>query len=515
MCVTGLICRFTEKKRKSLEKVTKFYFTTLVDTMEKGFVCDPDYPPTLRLLFKLHFSTNFLKTIFLTAGWRLLRKKSSLPNGFPRDNPSDRDSNSEGSDSARTQIEFPTWNSHESTQRFLDTAEDKRYYRIWIDPSEKAATSRTKADRYETVYPSENPPPLPPRCYHPKHRPLERTKAVEHGSSSPPKVSRQYKPFYPCEAPVVPPRPLKKFVNPEDAFNFEIVDIDEQSELKCGLRNGKHSYKGDFNDAAPLATPESDSADFAHKSHEGFKINHSSQNCDIRATVAHSNLAKQNERTDSSIESRLKPSKDACNETSVTCRLLNVPEVPNSASPISPDSGVALSEGGGRDCSGSSTGNESEIESARSRQNRKCDPGSVRGHKLLSRQISHPPDNCSSSFLRGGNDRLGNQNANELQCPPTPTHHARRFRNGERDSPLPASSRQVSSTRSPMSRRKREDLNSMAASDSSNSDSDVPSQTLRQRMVRLPSISENTQIQKVEVLPDGDGLPPGEFAVRF
>lgn len=497
------------------------------------------------------------------AGWRLLRKKSSLPNGFPRDTTSDRDSNSEGSDSARTQIEFPTWNSHESTQRFLDTAEDKRYYRIWIDPSDSggsssgtsnnnsnnntdsstisnkkmattsttANSSRLKADRYETVFPPDNPPPpLPPRSYHPKHRPLERTKAVEHCSSSPPKVSRQHKPIFPSDAPVVPPRPLKKFINPEDAFNFEIIDIDEQSDLKPSAGRCGKAYRCDaISDTAAMVSEleavgrstRCGATDKTHP-HEGIINNHSSQNCDIKvATLGRTNFLK-NVTAEVQTKSREHCSHEATAASS--CRL-SVPEMGNAVSPISPDSGVAFSEAGGRDCSGSST--ESEFETARTRDGyrSRCGGGSgetvsgVRGHKLLSRQISHPPDNCSSQFLRT-TERIPKIGVSVLQCPPTPTHRPRRFRS-EVDpptSPKPSAAalagvrqQQLTCTRSPVRRRKAGEMMRTQGSDSSNSDSDAPSQSLRQRMVRLPSISENSQIQKVEVLPDGDRLPPGGY----
>lgn len=451
----------------------------------------------------------------------------------------------------------------------MDTAEDKRYYRIWIDPSDSggssssnsnnnnnnstntnsisnktitssatANSSRLKADRYETLFPPEHPPPpLPPRSYHLKHRPLERTKAVEHCTSSPPKVSRQYKPIFPSDAPVVPPRPLKKFINPEDAFNFEIIDIDEQSELKpsagrCSKAAAPYRCDPVFDSASPI--PELDAGDpsgrcgsrycgTSDKTHpqEGVTNNHSSQNCDIKTAI----LGRTNCVRNVTAEVQTKSN---CSQLEAGCCRLMVPEVGAAVSPISPDSGVAFSEAGGRDCSGSST--ESEFETVRMRDGYRSRGGGgsgetingVRGHKLLSRQISHPPDNCSSQFLRTAGTVECPPKA-ELQCPPTPTHRPRRFRPEVEppgsphlvQSPLTACARfqqqQLTCTRSPVRRRKAgEMMRTAPGSDSSNSDSDAPSQTLRQRMVRLPSISENSQIQKVEVLPDGDRLPPGE-----
>lgn len=438
-----------------------------------------------------------IEIFYLIAGWRLLRKKSSLPNGFPRSTGSDKESNSEGSDSARTQIEFPTWNSHESTQKFLDTAEDKKYYRIWIDPSDTIAENKHKGERYETVFPAENPPPLPPRSYHMKHRPLERTKALEHGTSSPPKVSRHYKPFYPIDVPAIPPRP-KKLVHPEDAFDFEIIDIDEQTELRRAQM-----------DVAPLATPESEFSGIGSRS--TVASNHSSQNCDIKVNPC----------------GRVNPPRYPCNGTSTdasheSCRL-TVPEPSTSVSPISPnsgnsansvstptsDSGVAFSEVGFREYSSSST--ESEFESTKAYKDGIRAKNTVRGHKLLSRQISHPPDNCVSQFLRNHEAAR----STELQCPPTPTHHPRKFKaNDPRNHPSPVtrSARNGISepgTSSPYKAKPTDNIRP-AISNSSDSDSDVPSQSLRRRTMRLPSISENSRIQRVDVLPDGDRLPPGQ-----
>lgn len=445
------------------------------------------------------------------TGWRLLRKKSSLPNGFPRNTrDSDRDSNSEGSDSARTQIEFPTWNSHESTQKFLDTAEDKKYYRIWIDPVDTVDKTKARGgggDRFEqTTLLAENPPPLPPRSHHMKHRPLERTKALEHGSISPPKVSRHQKPFYGTDGavPAVPPRP-KKLVNPEDAFNFEIIDIDEQSELKHARLHA---------DTAPLATPEDCGLRGMRKVATN---NHSSQNCDIKVNgvmgwSTSNHLSKLHHQCNGNVVGA-----DIAFRETPTC-FLAVPDSgnssispnsgnsANSASTPTSDSGIALGDLGYADYSSSST--ESEFESTRAhRDSNRSD--ALRGHKVLSRQISHPPDNCVSQFLHARNT--------QLQCPPTPTHRARKFQNNDISSYLSPVPRRAlrngiaapSPTSSPFKTNSQHNV-APAASNSSDSDSDVSSRSLRKRTMRLPSISENTRIVKVDTLPDGDGLPPGE-----
>lgn len=55
------------------------------------------------------------------------------------------------------------------------------------------------------------PPPLPPRA---AHRPLHRSNALPSG------------------APELPKRPQRQPLLPQDCFGFEIVDVDEASNLK-------------------------------------------------------------------------------------------------------------------------------------------------------------------------------------------------------------------------------------------------------------------------------------------
>lgn len=88
------------------------------------------------------------------------------------------------------------------------TKEGVEYYQLWrstvgLSPPESL---------YETLYP--NPPPLPPRTM---HRPLHRSNAL------------------PNVPPELPKRHLQKYpapLHPEDCFGFEIVDVDEASNLK-------------------------------------------------------------------------------------------------------------------------------------------------------------------------------------------------------------------------------------------------------------------------------------------
>lgn len=189
-------------------------------------------------------------------GWRLLKKKASLPNGFLHSHrtttapsstttvaaaaapvASDRAVDDSDTDSSRNSSkDLPTWNSHETATKTLDMPEqDAEYFPIWNQKSPAVSKSV-----YETLYPAADnseppPPPLPPRTFPPRHRPLERTRAVLqltplHHSRRPPEVLRKNKPGVSGNGagPVVPPRP-KKIINPEDAFSFEIVDTDELS----------------------------------------------------------------------------------------------------------------------------------------------------------------------------------------------------------------------------------------------------------------------------------------------
>lgn len=135
-----------------------------------------------------------------------------------------------------------TWNSHNCGRS--SEAEDEApakadYYPIWQQPPPPPVESI-----YETLYPKGEPvpPPLPPRANKPSmptqkrpvtlaHRPLERTKALQLSDEAvPPLVPRHHKPptrgSPPPDVPQVPPRP-QKLVNPEDAFAFEIIDVDE------------------------------------------------------------------------------------------------------------------------------------------------------------------------------------------------------------------------------------------------------------------------------------------------
>lgn len=60
------------------------------------------------------------------------------------------------------------------------------------------------------------PPPLPPRA---AHRPLHRSNALSSGAPELPKRHQRH------------PVPL----HPEDCFGFEIVDVDEASNLKVEI----------------------------------------------------------------------------------------------------------------------------------------------------------------------------------------------------------------------------------------------------------------------------------------
>ncbi|XP_069683544.1 E3 ubiquitin-protein ligase HECW2-like isoform X2 [Periplaneta americana] len=215
-------------------------------------------------------------------GARLLKKKAALvqANGYPPH----LNGGEEESDNSDTALvpgrELHTWNSHECAQRTLDVKDhvalndNVDYYPIWTK-SPLPSRSRALEDRgneefrsiYETLYPTSDPPPppLPPRAFppsssggarNPKHRPLERTRALPYQGGciamTPPEVLRQHKPVsvLSCasdnrkecaggsdgkvkyrhlqnqQGPSLPPKP-RKLLNPEDSFAFEIIDTDE------------------------------------------------------------------------------------------------------------------------------------------------------------------------------------------------------------------------------------------------------------------------------------------------
>lgn len=316
-------------------------------------------------------------------GWRLLKKKSSLPNGFLHQEREDSDT-----DSSRTSSkDLPTWNSHEA-QKNLDV-EQSEYYPIW---GQKTATSPSV---YETVYPSEEPPPppLPPRTIPPRHRPLERTRAI--GLRRPPEIHRKNKP---SEGPTLPPRP-KKMTNPEDSFGFEIVDTDELSNASSlqSMDRTQEDRPVDLSlvqdgDCAPLATPE----------HDNSLVDTNSEPI-----------------SDARRESPVPSTSQAAKETTVTCELagkLTVPETVSRLSPISPtDSGVAMNTSNsseGATVVTHSSSSDSLVSACDEPQNLMTN---IRPHKPLSRQVSHPPE-----------ARLRRMEV--PQCPPTPTHHARPHR---------------------------------------------------------------------------------------
>ncbi|XP_018406121.1 PREDICTED: E3 ubiquitin-protein ligase HECW2 [Cyphomyrmex costatus] len=85
--------------------------------------------------------------------------------------------------------------------------EGAEYYQLW----RSTGGHLSPESLYETLYPM--PPPLPPRA---AHRPLHRSNALPSGAPELPKRHQKH------------PAPL----HPEDCFGFEIVDVDEASNLK-------------------------------------------------------------------------------------------------------------------------------------------------------------------------------------------------------------------------------------------------------------------------------------------
>jgi hypothetical protein len=204
-----------------------------------------------------------------------------------------------GSDSAKDQV---TWNSHNcgrSSEAEDDGSNSQGlgdYYPIWQKPVTQNKCVVEQESIYETLYPTDQkksgsdppPPPLPPRASKPSipaqkrpaslvsHRPLERTKALQYTNGStvqqenamftsrtPPEVPRHHKPTAGSATsavlsqkqvtkninnqssssqeeenlPELPPRP-NRLVNPEDAFAFEIIDVDEMR--SNSLNNSSH-----------------------------------------------------------------------------------------------------------------------------------------------------------------------------------------------------------------------------------------------------------------------------------
>ncbi|OXU32134.1 hypothetical protein TSAR_002975 [Trichomalopsis sarcophagae] len=108
--------------------------------------------------------------------------------------------NQQSSDSRRNKKKTtPETNGHSS-------CEGAEYYQLW------RSTAGGTSSAYDSLY--QNPPPLPPRAV---HKPLHRTNAL---SSVPLKLPRRHA------------QKLSAPLRPEDCFGFEIVDVDEASNLK-------------------------------------------------------------------------------------------------------------------------------------------------------------------------------------------------------------------------------------------------------------------------------------------
>ncbi|BET01515.1 e3 ubiquitin-protein ligase [Nesidiocoris tenuis] len=330
-------------------------------------------------------------------GWRLLKKKSSLTNGYEhRAEDSDTDSRASSKD-------LLTWNSHEAQcQARLDHANsihvNSEYLSIW---SSKPAPS-TANSIYETVYPPQHdePPPLPPRTQPPRHRPLERTRAVSTHPPHPRRAAEGQKKNKSSDGPVLPPR-LKKMTNPEDSFGFEIVDTDELS-ATSSLQEDPVDRPEDIvtgeGETAPLATPEHDNS-FASEGQDRIAISGGSP---IPCTSQDAGYVS-----------------GANSQGSAPTSQGSLFTAPSSVSSDQGDhEGAALAADANR-----SSSSDSLVSAC---DEPKTSEMGVRPHKPLSRQISHPPlpaDMLGRALLK----------AEPLpQCPPTPTHHARR-------SPQPAS----------------------------------------------------------------------------
>lgn len=416
---------------------------------------------------------------------------------------------------------------------------------------------------YETLYPSEDPPPpLPPRTHRThQHRPLERTRAIHLSTTTPPPgvpppgvppppAPRHNKP------PSLPPRP-RKALNPEDSFNIEIIDTDEchRSSRQPGRQQGDQEVprparlplaplawggrrcQCSDQEGAPLATPEQEGSlggshcgslqggsfekgvddderlappPVPQLPHVCMSAAPAAQAMDFEMIPHHGPSTPEGDAVvpvepqgacagPSSLEEFITPPtsrKTSVDNTAVG--FLTIPESSSatSSSPITPDSGVAPASTGSCTttntvCSSSESlglstsphfsqvdaapqaapqaapARRREVPSSTLRRQvmslsdeapppaspPSLAPGELRPHKVLSRQVSHPPvaaelpagatTNAEPKYLSPRLHRLLSRvhgPAGTLssvggfpmgcstplpQCPPTPTHHAK------------------------------------------------------------------------------------------
>ncbi|XP_052129887.1 E3 ubiquitin-protein ligase HECW2 isoform X2 [Frankliniella occidentalis] len=400
-------------------------------------------------------------------------------------------------------VELPTWNSHETAQRTLDLGLDPppdaanpldaNYYPIWPSSRREAAGAPAGGDvnrrLYETLYPTPDedqpPPPLPPRAHraHHQHRPLERTRAVRLSAAAPappvppvPSAPRH-------KVPAVPPRPRKPA--PADPAAPACV---------C--------------EAAPLATPEGGSSfetlldDTPHVCH-GVMDTHGEDADDAVVPASSSTGAA------SSVDDNSTPpvSRKTSADNTATSSFLTIPaesSTPSStptsdsgvvpatasssttASSVGPSSTESLGRGTSPDteaqhqpgCSRRPARGLREVPDAPYAVLRRqvmslseeappppAPADAVRPHKVLSRQVSHPPaapaapitaqpapanGACAEpkylsprlhrllSRVHGPAGTLSSVGGFPMgsstplpQCPPTPTHHAKNRAGGD------------------------------------------------------------------------------------
>ncbi|CAH0386846.1 unnamed protein product [Bemisia tabaci] len=191
-------------------------------------------------------------------GWRLLRKKNKRTSPGPEIQLPNGEAASD-SDSKHSRKELITWNSHE-TRCQLTKDPSSEYYPIWINNNDQSVKNENHENGYETLYPSEEPPPLPPRTFSPRHRPLERSKAIQPPPPPPPppEVSRKHKPVkYSADLlrPCLPPKPKKtEFSSVDELFSLSSIDTNsfEEHAPTISPTPGSAPRQG----VAPLATPE-------------------------------------------------------------------------------------------------------------------------------------------------------------------------------------------------------------------------------------------------------------------
>nr|XP_018916774.1 PREDICTED: E3 ubiquitin-protein ligase HECW2 isoform X2 [Bemisia tabaci] len=452
-------------------------------------------------------------------GWRLLRKKNKRTSPGPEIQLPNGEAASD-SDSKHSRKELITWNSHE-TRCQLTKDPSSEYYPIWINNNDQSVKNENHENGYETLYPSEEPPPLPPRTFSPRHRPLERSKAIQPPPPPPPppEVSRKHKPVkYSADLlrPCLPPKPKKtEFSSVDELFSLSSIDTNSFEEHAPTIS----PTPGSAPRQAPLATPELEETPLVNLESIPNSVllsspelldrltcrlaTASSQDCDISLTTAEVPVLNghvedpargTNGRTSDSGESVLSP--DGCAAADPEVELVNGTDE---------DSGGSVR----REVESLNSSSAESVESAESIPG--LEPVSLstplepplRAHKPLSRQVSHPPDSTAIKYRENLLSRPQNKLLSRIAGgPPSPTPSGGTPPRAVRPSLLP---RNVAVNG--------EGPSCSAAPGGTSPDRDAPAFTgplpLRHiHTTRLPSIPERARSHRAELPADEEPLPP-------